>query len=120
MPKLAQTATVTTSQEIRLAPALRKKLLTAFRTYAALNDQKKVLSAAMDKQKGIIAELREETGEQKLQLEGFTTTLVCPLRNVFDEKLFVSNGGDLAIYNNSFKTVPSKAYEKVSVGKDDE
>lgn len=123
MPKLmsAPVATVSTTKEIRLEPKLRKKLVTELRAYDALHTQLKTIQHAMGVKKNAIEALRAETDEQSVGIEGFTVTLVAPIRHVFDPKTFVSNGGDLAIYNQSHIDVPSKPYTKISCpGADDE
>lgn len=87
----------------------------AFRLYGELHTQKKALEAAMEKQKGVIAEIREETGEAKLELDGYTTQIIAPTRSKFNPAKFVRDGGDLSVYNGAMETVPVKAYEKVSL-----
>lgn len=116
MPKLSlQTnAVVSTTKEVRLAPTLRTKLLTRFHEYARLKAEADLLESKLDAKKAEIASLREDTGEASVQLEGFTSTLVAPERNVFDPKVFVKLGGDLDIYNQAVKKVPSKSYEKIT------
>jgi len=109
------TATVTTTKEVKLAAGLRKKLLTKLQTYAALKEQAKALELAMKKLNGEIGDLRDETGEQSVKLEGFTVTLVCNTRKKFNPKTFVANGGDLAIYHQSHDEVPVKAFTKITL-----
>ena len=121
MPRMDTTATVSTTKEVRLSPQVRRKLLTEFRLYGQLKEQLDTLKSAMDKRKANIAALRDETGEMSLSLEGFTTTLVAPVRKKFNPKVFVREGGDMAVYNAAMEDVPSKPYEKVTCpgGKDD-
>ena len=114
---MALTATVTTTKEIRLQPALRKKLLTKLNTYAGLKSQMKTLEHSLKKLSDEIGELRDETGEQSVKLEGFTITLVANTRKQFNEKAYIANGGDLAIYNQSFDEVPVKAFNKITLPK---
>lgn len=113
MPAL--TATVSTTQEVKLAPKLRAKLMKDLRAYQALDLTLKETKAKMDALKASIEESREETGEQKVSLEGFAISLVAPIKKTFNPKLFVAEGGDLAIYNASFEDKPVKAYTKVTV-----
>lgn len=113
MPSL--TATATTTQEIKLKPSVRSKLLRELRTYQELGCQIKALKHAMDQHKAVIGEIRDETGEQSLSLEGFTITLVAPIKKKFNPSKFVTNGGDLALYNMSFDEVPTRSYEKITV-----
>ncbi len=117
MPKLATTATVKTVTEVKIDPRLRKKLLTDMKAYCQLSAERAALDARMDALRGKISDLRDETGETSLNIDGYTTTVVMPIRKVFDEKAFVLNGGDLQVYNNSMKDVPSKPYEKVTAPK---
>lgn len=112
---LSVTTTATTT--VKLAPKLKLKLLTKFREY---QDKKVKLDAAqarMDALKVEIADLREDTGETSLDLEGFKTSLISPIREVFDEKKFIADGGDITIYKGAMKNVPSKPYEKISLPK---
>lgn len=122
MPKLAQTVTATTTQEITLAPQVRRKLLNEFRLYAELKSQAKALELAMDKHKAAIAAIRNETGEMSLALDGFKTTLVAGERKKFDPKKFVLLGGDLDVYNGAVKKTPIAPFEKITTPgeKDDE
>lgn len=112
---LAAAATVSTTKKITLRPLLRRKLLLSLRTYANLKGQIDALKSALEKQKGVIGALREETGEQSLSLEGFTITQVTAIRKKFNPKKFVTLGGDLEIYNQAQEEVPSKPYEKITV-----
>lgn len=115
MPRMEATATVTTTQEVRLAPGLRKKLLTKLSTYASLKSQLDAIKHAMKKAGDEIGELHAETGETSVRLDGYTMTLVAGNRKKFNPKLFVANGGDLAVYNQSIDEVPVKSYLKISV-----
>jgi|SRR6266853_5765531 len=113
MPNTSLTAT--TVQEIQIKPALRKRLLTELKVYAEIVGQIKALESAKDKHKEAIGAIREETGEQKLEIDGFSVTLVAPIRKKFNPKKFVSLGGDLQIYNNAVEDVTSRPYEKISI-----
>jgi hypothetical protein len=114
MPGLSTQATATTTQTISLRPSLRKQLLTKLGEYQQMHTQAKTLKAAMDAKKAEIGKLRNETGEQSLSLEGFTVTLVAPLKKWFDAKYFVSLGGSLSILNQATKHKPAKTYEKIT------
>lgn len=112
---LAQTATVSTTKEIRLAPKLRQKLLVKLSAYASIHAQMKALKTRLDDLKGQIGGLRDETGEQSISLEGFTVTLVAPTYKKFNEKKFIALGGDLELYRQAVEEKPKKAYNKISV-----
>lgn len=118
MPTLE--ATTTTQTQVKIKPTVLQKLRRELKLFAELRLQLKTLEHAMDKHKGIIAEIREESGEQSIMLDGFTITLVAPVRKVFDAKRYVTLGGDLAIYNAANVETPSKPYTKVTTPKDDD
>lgn len=99
----------------KIAPAIRRKLLNKLSIYSSLHTQKKALEHAMEKAKNEIEVLREETGEATLSLEGYSITLVAPIRSKFNPKKFVQLGGDLALYNNAHEDVLSKPYTKVTL-----
>lgn len=113
-------ATVSTTTEIHLSPSIRTKLVTALRTYYRLKTQAKEIEVQLDHYKTVVACIREETGEMSLSVEGFTTSLVAPIRKVFNKKKFVSLGGDLALYEMAMDNVPSAPYEKISLPKEQE
>ncbi len=120
MPKVAQTVTVSTTQEMVLAPQVRLRLLRELKAYQQIQSQIKALEEAADKHKGVIAGIRNDTGEMSIQLEGFTSTLVAGSRKKFNEKKYVSLGGDLDLYNKAVEKKPSKPYEKITCPGDKE
>ena len=115
---MAPTLEATTVTTVQVKPALRTKLLKELRLYHGLTKQLKALEAQVDQHKTAIAEIRELTGEDKLEIDGYSITLVAPMRKVFDAKRFVTLGGDLDLYNRANVDTPSKAYTKVTVPKD--
>lgn len=117
MPKTTQVAVAvaTTTHEIKLEASVRRKLLTELKTYQSLHAQKKALELAMDKIKTKVGEIRNSTGEQSLELDGFKVTLVAPTRKKFNSKAFVKLGGDIDIYNQANEEVLSTPYEKITL-----
>lgn len=117
MPATKQVAavTATTTEEIKLEPSVRRKLLIELRTYESLHTQKKALELAMDKIKSKVSAIRNETGAQSLELEGFRVTLVAPTRKKFNAKAFVKLGGDIDIYNQANEETLVTPYEKISL-----
>lgn len=121
MPTVSQMATVTTSKEIKLKPSIRTRLMKELRVYAELKGQLDALKLAMDKHKGVIGQLRDETGEQSIKIEGFTVSLVAPMRSVLNHKKLISLGCAATWIEEATETKPSKSYEKISCpGSDDE
>lgn len=115
MPVLSTVATVSTTKEITLKPALKRKLMTELRAYAAIKEQLKTLEHAADKHKDVIGKLREETGEQSLAIEGFKVTQVAPIRKKFNAKKFILIGGDISLFNEAHEDVPGKPFEKITL-----
>jgi hypothetical protein len=115
MPKIQQTVTATTTQEIVLKPSVRQKLQLKFKTYAQLKAQRDAIDEKLDALKGDIGAIRDSTGEMSIELDGFKTTLVAGSRKTFDPKRFVAAGGDLDIYNQAIVEKPNRPYEKVTV-----
>ena len=112
MPGLA--VTTTTVQTVTLKPTVRKKLLTALRTYAGLKDQEKVLEVAKKQVRGGIGAILEDVGESTLKIEGFTATFVAPAKKVLDRKKFVQLGGDLALLDAAYVEQAVTPYVKVT------
>lgn len=108
------TVTVTTTQELVLAPKVRQRLLNELRAYQAIKAQIKTLEEAADKHKTVIGGIRDETGEMSLSVDGFRTTLVAGSRKKFDAKKYVTLGGDLDLYNRAVKVTPVKPFEKIT------
>lgn len=113
--EMGLSVTTTTTTTVKLAPKLKQKLLTKFREYADLKVKLDTTKTRMDALKVEIADLREDTGETSLELEGYKTTLISPTRSKFNEKKFIADGGDIGIYKGAVEIVTSKSYEKVSV-----
>ena len=121
MPTLKQvkapivTTTESATYEVKLEAAVRRKLLTKLRTYEQLHTQKRALELAMNKLKDEVGALRNETGEQSIEIEGFKVTLVAPTRKKFNPKAFVRLGGDIDIYNQANEDTLVTPYEKITV-----
>jgi hypothetical protein len=115
MPKLSTAITTTTTEEVKLAPALKVKLRKRLQTYAALHAEKKAIIEKMDKEKALIGELRDEAEVLSLDFEGFKVTYVQGTSSKLDKKKFVALGGPLKMLENATVTTPKKAYELVTV-----
>lgn len=112
---ITQIATVSTTKEIRLSPSLRRKLLIELKSYQAVKEQIKALEHAAEKHKGVISKLRDDTGEQSVALEGFTVTLVAPIRKVLNKQKLVALGCAAVWIEEATDSVPTKAYEKITL-----
>jgi hypothetical protein len=92
MPKLDQRAVATTTAEIILEPRLAKQLRARLDNYHTLKKDLDSVQAALDDEKAAIAKLREKSGYQRVQLDGFTVTEVCGVKHTLDKKKLVALG----------------------------
>ncbi len=117
MASLAAKIAVETTQtiEVKLKPSLKRKLLNELQAYAELHKQLKIIESHMAAHKATLEECVIESGEQSLELEGFKTTMVFPVRSKLDKKLFVQQGGTLAQLDNATVSTPSKHYLLITV-----
>ena len=111
---LATAITATTTHQLKLAPQLKKKLLLALRTYVELGAQKKALDLARSKQSKIVEDIQVELGESSLDIEGFKSTIVAPVRHTLDKKRYVALGGDLDLLERSMVDTPGKSYVRIT------
>ena len=113
---MATTATITatTTHQIKLSPSIKTKLLTALRTYVELAAQKKVIEHAQKLLRKTIEAIQVEVGESSLEIDGFKSTIVAPIRKTLDKKRFVALGGDLDILERSYVEQPGTSYVKIT------
>lgn len=107
-------ALTTTTTEITLKPAIRRRLLTELQAYQELKAEKERIEAAMDAHKAVIGDLRESTGVTSLELEGFKITHVTPTRSTLDEKKLVELGCALAWIEEATVIKPTRSFNKVT------
>lgn len=112
---LVTTVTTTITEEVKLRPSLKAKLLRELRTYAELRAQVKALELAMDKHKATIGGLREEAGVNSLALEGFHVTLVSPMRSTLDKMKLIAMGVTTEMLEEATTVKPGRPYEKISI-----
>jgi len=114
-------ATVSTTKDIVLKPQVLRKLRLELKTYTSLKEQFDILKAQLDKRKGVIGRLREETGEQSLSLDGYKITRVCGTSSKIDKAKLVELGCAMAWITESTVVTPKKPYEKITLpGEKDE
>lgn len=109
------TATVTTTHQVKLAPHLKRRLLTSLRLYGELATQMKALKLAMTKAKGNVEDVLVETGESSIALDGYKATYVSPVRTYLDKQQLILNGVSIAQIEASTVTKPGKPYTKVTL-----
>src|SRR5579863_308284 len=92
MTKVTTSVTTTVTKTVKILPSLRRQLLLEL---AAAQKDKLALSTAeakWDKRKAKIRELREKTGEEKLEIDGYTISNVTGTMTQWDEKKMLEAG----------------------------
>lgn len=112
MPGLSITATTTT--QVTIKPALKRKLMTELVAYAQLAGKRKAIDEQMEKHSTAVEAIQVELGESKLEVDGYKATLVAPVRKVLDKQRFVALGGRLDLLDKATLDTPSKAYVKIT------
>lgn len=114
MSKATTSVTTTVRKVVKLLPSLRRQLLVEL---AAAQKEKLAVKAAeekYDKRKAKIRKLRESTGEESLEIDGYTMTNVQGTNTRFDEKKMIAHGLSVAEIESFKTTTPKKAYEKLT------
>ena len=112
------TTTVTT--EVKLSPALRKKVLTELKTFAELHTQQRILKLAMQKSKDTVQQMFEKAGEfdalvQGVTLDGFKTKYVTGIRKILDKGKLIDLGVTVEMLEEATIEKPNAPYLKISV-----
>ena len=61
-----------------------------------------------------VADIQTELEESSIELDGFKSTLVAPMKSVFDKKTFVRIGGRLDLIEAATSKVPGKIYVRIT------
>ena len=62
----------------------------------------------------MVAEIHAELEESSVEIEGFKSTLVAPMKSMFDKKKFVRLGGRLDLIEAATSKVPGKIYVRIT------
>jgi hypothetical protein len=109
------TITVRTEQDIKLAPGVRRKLLTELKAYASIKAEIAVLEAKKEARKAVIAGIREDVGEQSIGIEGFLVTLVAGVRSKLVPAKLIAQGVTVAMIEAATEVKPNKPYTKITL-----
>lgn len=124
MPKATATATATVSEThvVKLAPLVRRRLLTSLRVYGELKTQLEAIKLEMSKAKDNIEGALIDTGETSIALDGYKATYVSPVRTHLGKQKLIASGVTLAQIEGATIVRPGKSYVKVSTpgGKDED
>lgn len=121
------TATTTVKTELRLTPALKRKLSVYLNTHAQIAAQMREAKEALDSNKAAIEALFIAAGEGNalidgVDIEGFKLKHVHPITSKLDRKKLMDAGVSLAQLEEGTVTRPGKPYIKLTPpgAKDDE
>ena len=109
------TISVTSTEEVVLTPGLKRKLQLTLKAYAELKQQAKALEAQLTAQKGVIEQLREQTGEVSFKLDGFTVTLIAGTRKTLSKEKLIAMGVTTTMLAEATVETPTKPYTKVTI-----
>lgn len=131
MPKV--TTTVTTREEVRIAPKIQRKLLVELQSYGTLAAESKAIKGAMDGHRSkVLAIADAEVGEKKFEIEGYKVAVVSDaedrrLDRIKLVKLLISDGHYSStsaedLLDRATTRKAKKAYAKITApgGDDDE
>lgn len=111
---LTQTAIPTLNTPLRLTSQLKYRLMQALQAYVSLQAQAKLIDESKRVQLSTIQDIHAELGVGTLEVEGFKSTFVAPVRRILDKKRFVALGGDLALLEQAMVDQPGTSYVKVT------
>jgi hypothetical protein len=115
MPGLSLQGTVGT--EVQLEPKQRVALLKDLRLQEQKRQTVKKLEAEIAEIKSRIEAVREESGMDSFGIDGYTVTLVAPVRDVLNQKKLVALGCKTEWLEKATEKVPSTPYTKVTAPK---
>ena len=115
MPSIAAIA----NQAVQLTTTVETRLKTYLQVYSDLVIQRAELDEAMDDAKAQVEAIRESTGIDKLELDGYIVTRVngakrLKLNESKLKKLLIANGVDLDLIDQCYEETVSKAYTKIT------
>lgn len=104
----------TVTEQVQLAPAARVQLLKDLRAFAKAKADIKVLEAKAALLNAKVDALREAEGLDKFEIDGFSVTLVAPVREVLDKQKLVSLGCKVEWLTKATSSEPTKPYTKIT------
>lgn len=118
MPKLSQRTEVSATQELKIEPALRTKLVQRLAKLKELQRLADEAQAKADKEHKNIEGYFEQVGANSIALKDIATiTEVRGVSSKLDKQLFVKNGGSLKTLEDSTITTPKKPYVLITFAK---
>lgn len=115
MPKMSQTVAPIEQPTVTLAPKIRLALKRKMLEYQSIHAQIKALQKTLDDKKAEIGEIRDDTGEVSIEIDGFRVTLVGGTRRQLNKKKLIALGCAAAWLEEATEEVPTKAYEKITL-----
>jgi hypothetical protein len=108
---LSLTATVTP----KLTPALKTRYLAQLKAYASLKEQRDAIDQHMKATRTHVEEILSESDSESLEVDGYRSTLVAPLRTALDPQRLIMLGVDPAIIKEATVTTPGTPYLRITV-----
>ena len=111
-------ATTTTTTEVKLSSALKRRVLAELATFVNLNQQFKVLKLALQKRKDTIQKAFEDAREfdalvTGTKLDGFSMKYVAGTRKILDKGKLIDLGVTAEMLEEATVEKPIKPYMKI-------
>ena len=112
---IAPSVNASVTQEVKLTPSQKRRLLTELKVLEELRAQRKAIEQAESVHKDKIGELREQIGAEKIELlEGYRIAYVQGVRSVLSKEALLRAGVSMAVIEQSTEHKPVKSYVKIS------
>ena len=106
--------TTTETRTVKLQPSTRARLLIKLKAAQKEKIARDTADQKYEKLKGEIRKIREATGEDSLEFDGYTISNVTGNTTRFDEKKMLAAGMSIDEINSYKVTTPKKPYEKLT------
>ena len=115
MPGVRLEVVATTTQQVKLAPKVKQRLLTELKSYAAAKSTRDTADGVMKGARGAIEEVMSQAGEERLEIDGFKTTMIAPVTRKLNVKKLVALGVPMDLIDQAYDETPGTPYVKVTI-----
>ena len=113
MPKLSTSSKVIATQEVKLEPKLKARLLREMKDYAIIEAHYEVLGAALAKSKEKAASMLQEAGVKKVKIDGHTAFTVEGTYSFLDKTKLIALGVTTEMLEEATVTRPKSPYTRI-------
>ena len=106
--------TTTETRTVKIQPSTRARLLIKLKAAQKEKIARDTADQKYEKLKGEIRKIREATGEESLEFDGYVISNVTGNTTKFDEKKMLADGLSMEKIESYKVTTPKKPYEKIT------